>query len=165
MQPDLRSKSSKKPALIFLVIYAVLLIGTIIFAISSRGENSKVPVSISPFAASERDTERETDIKALHAQIEAYWAQVGYYPSLSDLNSTEFVSTNLKGLDGEALRDPLGASYTLAAEPAKNAYSYDVSPESCDNTATMCNDYTLTATLEETINGSKTYTKHSLNSF
>ena len=33
-----------------------------------------------------RDTERQTDIKAVHGQLEAYYAQNGAYPALADLN-------------------------------------------------------------------------------
>src|SRR3954467_5245394 len=58
-----------------------------------------------------RDTERETDIKALHGQIEAFWAQKGYYPSRADMNDQAaggFVATNLKGLDAGSFKDPKG---------------------------------------------------------
>lgn len=117
-----------------------------------------------------RDTERETDIKALHSQIEAYWAQKGYYPSLTDMNdrtaTTGFVAVNLKGLDAEAFRDPKGTASDLLAAPAANGYAYAVTNStgtSCEADSTTCAKYTLTATLEGTINGSATYAKTSLN--
>jgi prepilin-type N-terminal cleavage/methylation domain-containing protein len=111
-----------------------------------------------------RDTERETDIKALHGQVEAYYAQNGKYPSLADMNDSTFVAANLKGLDHEAFRDPKGTVYTLAANPAADVYSYATTPANCDNGANGdCTSYTLTATLEGTINGSGTYAKQSLN--
>jgi len=112
-----------------------------------------------------RDTERETDIKALHSQVEAYYAQNGKYPALADMNSTTFVAANLKGLDKEAFRDPKGGtSYTLVATPAADAYAYAVTPSGCDNgTGGDCTAYTLTATLEGTFNGSGTYVQTSLN--
>jgi len=116
-----------------------------------------------------RDTERETDIKALHGQVEAFWAQKGYYPSLTNMNdrtATGFVATELKGLDAEAFKDPKGTAALLVAAPAANAYAYAVTNSAgttCEADATTCAKYTLTATLEGTINGSGTYTKTSLN--
>lgn len=117
-----------------------------------------------------RDTERETDIKAIHGQLEAYWAQKGYYPSLTELNdrtaTTGFVAVNLKGLDAEAFRDPKGANGTLEDAAADNVYAYVVTnddDDSCEADSTTCSKYTLTANLEGTINGSDTYVKTSLN--
>lgn len=112
-----------------------------------------------------RDTERKTDINALHGQLEAYQAQNGKYPTLADVNSSTWRSTNMKGLDQEALKDPSnnatdGTQYNLVASPQADAYSYAVTPSGCDNGANGdCTGYTLTATLE----GGGTYTKQSLN--
>jgi prepilin-type N-terminal cleavage/methylation domain-containing protein len=116
-----------------------------------------------------RDTERETDVKALHAQVEAFWAQKGYYPSLTDMNDRAaggFVETNLKGLDAGAFKDPKGTSVNLVAAPAANSYAYAVTNSagtSCEADDTTCSKYVLTATLEGTINGSSTYVQNSLN--
>ncbi len=107
-----------------------------------------------------RDTERKTDIKALHGQLEAYQAQNGKYPTLANVNDAAFRSTNMKGLDPAALQDPKGAAPTLVAAPAANVYAYAVTPAGCDNGAGGdCTSYTLTATLE----GGGTYVKQSLN--
>lgn len=116
-----------------------------------------------------RDTERETDIKAIHAQVEAFWAQTGYYPSLTnmnDLGASGFVETNLHGLDKAAFLDPKGTSTTLVTTPAANVYAYAVTNnkgKSCEADVTKCSTYMLTATLEGTLNGSGTYSKSSLN--
>ncbi|MDB5182553.1 MAG: fimbrial protein pilin [Candidatus Saccharibacteria bacterium] len=116
-----------------------------------------------------RDTERETDIKALHGQIEAFWAQKGYYPSLTDMNSQAaggFVATNLKGLDADSFKDPKGSSNALVTAPAANAYAYAVTNAAgttCEADDTTCAKYVLTATLEGTLNGSSTFVKNSLN--
>ncbi|CAN5421648.1 N/A [soil metagenome] len=117
-----------------------------------------------------RDTERETDIKAIHAQVEAFWAQKGYYPSLTDMNdrvaTTGFVAVNLKGLDAGAFKDPKGASVNLSAAPAASTYAYAVSNSAgttCEADDTTCAKYTLTSTLEGTLNGSSTFVKTSLN--
>jgi prepilin-type N-terminal cleavage/methylation domain-containing protein len=120
-----------------------------------------------------RDTERQTDVKAIHAQVEAFWAQKGYYPSLTDLNNrtatTGFVAVNLKGLDAGAFQDPKATGATaanLVATPAANGYAYAVTNTAgttCEADDTTCSKYILTATLEGTLNGSGTYAKTSLN--
>lgn len=105
-----------------------------------------------------RDSERQTDIRAVHSQLEAYQAQNGKYPTLANVNLDSFVTTNLKGLDLQALQDPKGANNDLAAAAAANVYSYAVTPNNCDNATIDCTGYTLTATLE----GGGTYVKTSL---
>lgn len=111
--------------------------------------------------SSAKDTERKTDINALQGQLEAYYAENGYYPTLASLNDPNWRVKNLKGLDPEALKDPDGASPSLSAKPVKGSYSYTVSPSTCDNgTHGNCNDYTLTAILGD----GSAYTKQSLNS-
>lgn len=109
-----------------------------------------------------RNTERQTDIKAIHGQVEAYYAQNGRYPTLANLNDGAFRDANMKGLDEEALKDPKGTTATLVSSPAANAYSYEVTATgggACDNSTTDCAEYTLTATNE----GGGTYTKENLN--
>lgn len=107
-----------------------------------------------------RNTERTTDIKAIHGQVEAYYASNGRYPTLANLNDANWRALNMKGLDSEALKDPKGAASTLAATPAANVFSYAVTPGTCDNGAAGdCTGYTLTATLE----GGGTFTKAALN--
>ena len=104
-----------------------------------------------------RDTERTTDIKALHGQIEAYYAQNQYYPVLADVTTT-----NLKGLDGGALVDPKGGSL-VAGTGDSSHYGYKVTQSdgstACTLAAQDCQKYILTATLE----GGGTYVKDSLN--
>lgn len=111
-----------------------------------------------------RNTERETDIKAIHGQVEAYYAQNGRYPTLSNLNDSSWRSSNMKGLDPEALKDPKGSAQTLVGSPAANSYAYAATPANCDNGANGdCTGYTLTATYEGTVNGNTTYSKTALN--
>ena len=109
-----------------------------------------------------RNTERQTDIKAIHGQVEAYYAQNGRYPTLDNLNDATFRSNNMKGLDAEALKDPKGANSTLVDTEAANVYSYDVERTgggTCENSTNDCAIYTLTATNE----GGGTFTKTNLN--
>lgn len=100
-----------------------------------------------------RDTERQTDVKALHGQLEAYYAQNGRYPTFADVTVA-----NLPGLDPDALVDPKGGSLQAGDSDSDN-YGYAVTPDGCDNSGTDCTGYTLEATLES----GGTFEKTSLN--
>jgi type II secretion system protein G len=109
-----------------------------------------------------RNTERQTDIKAIHGQVEAYYAQNGRYPSLTEINGAAFRTANMKGLDEEALKDPKGTAATLVSDPTASAYAYAVKNDggtSCEADATTCSKYVLTATLED----AAAFSKNSLN--
>jgi prepilin-type N-terminal cleavage/methylation domain-containing protein len=109
-----------------------------------------------------RNTERETDIKAVYGQVEAYYAQSGKYPTLANMNDAAWRQANMKGLDSEALKDPKGTAATLAGSAGANAYSYAVTASdgtACDNATKDCAEYTLTATYE----GSGTFSRSNLN--
>jgi type IV pilus assembly protein PilA len=112
-----------------------------------------------------RDTERETDIKALQGQIEAYYAQKGNYPTRTNVNDATWRGTNMKGLDAEALKDPKNAGAgTLAATVSATQYRYDVlnaSDASCEADETTCVKYTLEADKEAS--GAANYSKTNLN--
>ncbi|HYF96982.1 MAG TPA: prepilin-type N-terminal cleavage/methylation domain-containing protein [Patescibacteria group bacterium] len=99
-----------------------------------------------------RDADRKSDINAIYSQVEVYFAQEGKYPSLAQLNSSTFRNASLKGLQDDALTDPKGSAATLVDGAAANSYSYEVTPDNCDNndggTVGDCTGFTLTATLE-----------------
>lgn len=109
--------------------------------------------------SNKKDNEREADINALHAQLEYFYATNGYYPTLENLNDSSWRNTNMNGLDSEALQDPDGSSAVLFGSNKKNAYIYIVKPLGCDNNASDCTAYELTATK----NDGKEYSKNSLN--
>lgn len=117
-----------------------------------------VVVTYSGIQQKARDTERKTDINAVHVLVEAYQAESGKYPTLANINDADFRAANLKGLDPAALQDPKGTAQTLVDTPAANEYSYVPTPADCDNATADCTSYTLTATLE----GGGTYEKKSL---
>jgi len=111
---------------------------------------------------SERDTERQRDIKALHTELEAYYALNDHYPQLGELNDSHWRNTNMKGLDADVLQDPNNADALLVDKPDTYVYAYTVKSAKgtkCDNQKTLCTVYTLTAKLE---NG-QTFTKNNLN--
>ena len=114
-----------------------------------------------------RNSKRSSDVSAVQTQMEAFFQQSGYYPSLTDMNSSTWLATNMKSLDQNALVDPSNAtqSKTLVAAPVAKSYSYavtDASGASCEATDTNCAKYTLTATFEGTVNGQATAVKSNL---
>lgn len=109
-----------------------------------------------------RNTERETDIKALHGQLEAYFAQNNSYPAIADLNTPTWRDDNLKGLDSEALKDPKGTTQTVAGAASATSYGYVATTDAdaaCTTAANDCSKYTLTAQRE----GDADFVKTSLN--
>jgi prepilin-type N-terminal cleavage/methylation domain-containing protein len=102
-----------------------------------------------------RNTERESDVKAIHSQLEAYFNEAGAYPALGGsgdgINDSSWRATNMKSLDAEALKDPKGTGQALCAEASDTCYGYAVGEDNAT--------YTLTANLE----GGGTYEKQNLN--
>ena len=126
-----------------------------------------VITTYSGIQAKARNAKRQSDIAALQTQLEAFYSQNGYYPSLTDMNTPSWLSANMTSLDQEALIDPSNPtqSKTLVATPTAKSYSYAVtnsSGGSCESDDTTCAEYTLTATYEGTVNGSSTYSKSNL---
>lgn len=132
---------------------------------SNRSTNNSVDIhnGLNLNSTRVKNIERETDIKSLHGQIEASFAQEGVYPTLANLNSISWREANMPGLMGEALVDPDGTGMVLlASSPGKNTYSYEVSGEggvACNNQSIDCTTYTLTAMLSD----GSAYTKEALN--
>jgi prepilin-type N-terminal cleavage/methylation domain-containing protein len=119
-----------------------------------------------------RNSKRQTDVKSLQTQLEAFFSENGYYPSRTDMNdsasSTGFVQKQMKGLDLGALTDPSNPtqSKTLAAAPTAKSYAYQPvqsdGTTDCESDHTTCAQYTLTATYEGTVNGQTTFVKKNL---
>lgn len=117
-----------------------------------------VIVTFSGIQQKARNTKRQTDINAIDSTVEAYFAQNGYYPTLTNMNDSTFRTTNLKGFDPAALQDPKGSTQALAATTSDTQYGYATTPAGCDNGAGgQCTAFVVTATLE----GGGTYSKQS----
>lgn len=115
-----------------------------------------------------RDAKRQSDLKSLQTQIEAFFSQNGYYPSQPDLNSSTWRATNMKSLDQNALVDPsesgsclsantcLGNSSTAVAKQYQYYATESNGTTVCTTGDQSCAQYTLTAQFENTVNGSTT---------
>jgi len=106
------------------------------------------------------DSKRQVDARALQTQLEAFFAENGYYPSRADMNNAGWLSTHMKSLDRTALADPATpTNYQLAAVPAAHVYAYQPatgSGASCEARDTTCAAFTLTVTYDSPVNGQKT---------
>jgi prepilin-type N-terminal cleavage/methylation domain-containing protein len=131
-----------------------------------------VAMTYSGVQAKNRNAERQNHIDTLQSQLETFYALKIRYPSLNELNSSQWRKENLKNLSEGTLRDPQWnnklANCTqdgkpkLAAAPEAKCYSYqatttDGSP--CLDEKNACTTYTLTATLE----GGEKHVKVSVN--
>lgn len=96
-----------------------------------------------------KDTQRESDINALAARLESYYLTNGYYPSLGQLNDPNFRADHLSDLEPDAYQDPDSTSSVLAINSSTGRYGYATTPETCDNTATNCIAFVLSATLSD----------------
>jgi len=95
-----------------------------------------------------RDTERQTDIKAVASQLEVYYTDNGTYPSVNQMTAAgSSITGMLKGLSGDALVDPQAASGednsigTTAPSATSHVYRYECSAAAATD---PCTDFTLT---------------------
>jgi len=99
------------------------------------------------------DAKRQSALGAIQTSLESYYAIAGSYPSLTDMNSSDWVAANLPDLEQATLQDPTGKSPSLTATPAKNQYAYQVTADdgssSCETDDSTCQLYTLVATLSD----------------
>ena len=133
-----------------------------------------VITTYSGIQAKARNAKRQTDLQSIQTQLEAFFSQNGYYPSLADMNDTTWLNTNMKSLDQNALIDPSNPSdsKTLLAAPDTTKHQYAYAVTASDGSAcggstsgtndTTCAKYTLTAQFEGTVNGQTTYVKSNL---
>ena len=135
-----------------------------------------VITTYSGIQAKARNSKRQTDIQSLQTQLEAFFSENGYYPSLGDMNSPTWRAANMKSLDQNALVDPSSncdpsktTANCLASSPSAKVYSYQVGNgqgdgvgASCEDSDTTCAKYTLTAKYDGTVNGQTTYVKEAL---
>ncbi len=111
-------------------------------------------------AANAKDTERETDIKAVASHLETFNANNAMYPTFANMNDAAWIAANLKGLDKEATKDPDGTSNQFLASSTTTQYGYAPIKDdgsACDNTpGNECTKFTLTYTLSDSTQKSVT---------
>ncbi|MDB5181466.1 MAG: hypothetical protein JWP13_229 [Candidatus Saccharibacteria bacterium] len=113
-----------------------------------------------------RDTEREVDLRSLSAQLEYFYDNHKYYPSLEQINDNDFRKKEFDNLDHggpEPFRDPLGKTSKMKDSLGRAQYMYRTEPGSCDNTGTKCAHYVLGAFYEENPSNSNYFRLGSVN--
>lgn len=113
-----------------------------------------------------RDSERQSDIKALQSQLEAYNANAGGYPSLTDINDPTWRTNNKFSLELKTFADPKTPSLTtLVGTATPNRYLYTTTPSGCVSptaaSGTVCSAYNLSSVSE--VDSTKSFTATSLN--
>tara|TARA_B100002052_G_C15648574_1_gene491772 strand:+ start:78 stop:572 length:495 start_codon:yes stop_codon:yes gene_type:complete len=134
-----------------------------------------VIVTFSGVQQKARDSERKTDINGIASQMEAFYAQEGYYPAAAQVNDSAWRgASGTEGedfkLDSKALADPsnkdteaLTAGAAPATAPATKAYYLQTLADgggACTTAAKDCKSFVLTSFLENTSDGD-TYTRES----
>lgn len=145
---------------LLLVTVVVCILGTI------------VAMTYSSVRSAERNKTRQESLNLIKGQLETYYAQSSKYPSITELNNTEWRKLNLKGLSDGDFRDPQwtrsvtqcgsDTNPKFVNEPTKFCYSYEATTTdgtACDDPKVACAQYTLTTVLE----GGEKYVKSSLN--
>ncbi len=128
-----------------------------------------VAIVVNTFAgiqARSRNSQRTDDLKTLQEHIESFFAHNMYYPSLSDMNNPSWLKANMKGVSTSMYADPswtphntkctLNGHPILLKKSEPGCFGYDPSNNgaSCESSDTTCDDYTLSASLEQ---GAGTY--------
>lgn len=127
--------------------------------------------SFSGVRSRDRDAVRQADIDTMQSHLEVFYAEHSRYPTLAQINDTNWLAQNMANLNADALADPSwsqdgscanGDQAILVNTPAVDCYAYSPTSsdgEACDNTNVPCAHYTLTANLET----DEEYIKTSLN--
>lgn len=145
-----------------------LLVVTIIVGILG----TLVAMTYSGVQAKNRNAERRVEINSLQSHLEAYYVEHSAYPSLKDLNKSDWRKANFKDFSDDLLDDPRWKNTltqcasnnmaVLASSPTEGCYSYQATTadgEPCLNKESTCTQYSLTALFE----GNEKYVKTSLN--
>ncbi|HEX8390519.1 MAG TPA: type II secretion system protein [Candidatus Saccharimonadales bacterium] len=125
-----------------------------------------VIVTFSGVQQKARDSERKTDINAIAGQLEAFYANKGYYPTITDVNDATWRTTNEFKIDTKAFVDPSTTAQTtlvngvVGSEKKYYYVAYSSGTTDCGTTAgTQCASYIIGANLEQ--NGAGTYKRQS----
>ncbi|HUC95964.1 MAG TPA: hypothetical protein VMR76_03340 [Candidatus Saccharimonadia bacterium] len=143
----------------FTTIELVILV-IIIFILSSI-----LIATFSGIRQRERNDTRISDIRTIQTNLESFYANNGFYPSLSEMNSQQWTNDELKQVPNSDLIDPSSKTgmqnFTKTAQ--RRSFVYNVtsaSGSSCDNKTVPCAQYILSVTLE---GNAGTYSVKSLN--
>jgi Tfp pilus assembly protein PilE len=117
------------------------------------------------------NTKQETAIRTLQISIEKFYSINMYYPSLVNINNSAWRTTNMPKLNNKILQGPSWTVKNTActvnsepillsrSQPGCFGYSPTNNGANCERSDKTCNEYTLSATLDQS---NKRYTLHQL---
>lgn len=149
----------------FTFIEILIVLASVIFLIAIIG------YTYDGIKARSRNDARTADIRQLQVYIETFYSQNTFYPSRAELNSPAWQKANLKNFSDSYLADPLwtpknkdcsvNGNPVLLAKPQLGCFGYNPTNNgvNCEANAQTCDQYTLSAKLED---GGGIYTKKQL---
>ena len=90
-----------------------------------------------------RNSQRQTDINAINSHVEAFQAQNGAYPTLTQIQNAAWRAKYMKGLDPDALLAPNSTTAIDATTSTKDKYQYAPTQ---DDGSTACPGTDVTVT-------------------
>lgn len=142
---------------LLVVIIAVVLLSWLVLATHNT------------IAINSRNADRQNRIKNTQSELEQYYSKNGHYPSLKEMNSSDFRNSQLQGFDLNNLIDPLSKANTsnvkLSDHPAAKIFAYEVTDSNgkpCENDSSLCSKYNLVATYEGKVNKSTEYIRQNI---
>ena len=127
------------------ILVIILIIGVLI---------TVLVLTYSGIQTKQRNSIRINNIKLIQANLETFYVQSGFYPTLDELNNLTWTKNNLKNVDPSVLQDPSSKPNTPRFNVSPKLYVYSYQPtasngtSSCDDKTIACGKYTLIATLE-----------------
>lgn len=131
------------------------VIELIVVALIILGFGLVIMNSFSDVRGRDRDMERRYDTNLLAQQLEFYYdaGETSTYPTLANLQDSNWVKDHLKSLEADTLKDPAGRMI------GSTGSDYTYKPEGCGDNG--CTSFTLSANLERST--PDPYVKKSIN--
>lgn len=108
------------------------------------------------------DSARKSALSALQTDLETYYGNYVYYPTVAQLTSSSFQKSNLTAFNKSLASSKL--TLTIGSAIAENVIAYKPTPSSCNNSATDCMSYEISVQLStKQSDGTYVYTKKALN--
>ncbi len=128
-----------------LIVIAIIAILATIVLVTYNGAQAKA-----------RDSKRVSDINSIQTKLEEYYNENGSYPAAVN-------TTDIKGLDAGALKDPRGnalsntgpsadaaaATTAAAVDATTHNYAYSAYPATCTTAANDCTGFVLKSYIEK----------------
>lgn len=145
-------KSSESGFSLIEILIIVIAVGVLIGIVAN---------TFAGIQARSRNTQRTATVRILQEHVESFFAHNMYYPSLADMNNPNWLKANMKGVNTNMYKDPSWTAKNTKcsvdghpiliskAQPGCLGYNPTNNGASCEALDTTCDNYTLTASLEQ----------------